>query len=370
MNILFLDQYNSLGGAQQCLLDLLPGIAECGWKAYVGIPSVGPLTERLNAMNIPVSAISCGSYHSARKTPGDFARYVWETPRLAMQIGTLARSLSIDLLYVNGPRILPAAAIAGRSRGIPCLFHCHVHLGQAAAIRAAGWALRYADATMVACCKFAAGPLSGYVKPDKRHVTYNGTRDLMLDATKTETRVGIIGRIEEDKGQMEFIEAARILHGEFPALRFIVAGAPLFSESTYFSRVRDASLGLPVEYLGWQDDVAGTLASLTVLVVPSAAHDPNPRVVLEAFSAGVPVVAFPSGGIPEIIQDGETGFLTTGRTAESLAQRIRDVLTMDPSSLGGVIGRARRAWEQFYQLDRYRGEIADCIRAAVISPSR
>jgi glycosyltransferase involved in cell wall biosynthesis len=105
-------------------------------------------------------------------------------------------------------------------------------------------------------------------------------------------------------------------------------------------------------------------------VVPSAAHDPNPRVVLEAFSAGVPVVAFPSGGIPEIIQDGETGFLSIGRTPESLAQRMRDVLTMDKSSLGGVTGRARRAWEQSHQLERYRREIADCIRAAVAATKR
>ena len=67
-------------------------------------------------------------------------------------------------------------------------------------------------------------------------------------------------------------------------------------------------------------------AKLDLLVVPSTPADSTPRVIIEAFSAGVPVVAFAAGGIPEIVRDGQTGFLASDFTAEALAARIRQRL--------------------------------------------
>jgi len=49
------------------------------------------------------------------------------------------------------------------------------------------------------------------------------------------------------------------------------------------------------------------------------------RCVRIAFSAGVPVVSFAAGGIPEIVKDGETGFLVNVRSPKALAARISDV---------------------------------------------
>src|SRR4030095_8548742 len=91
--------------------------------------------------------------------------------------------------------------------------------------------------------------------------------------------------------------------------RFILCGAPLFSNPRYFELVREAAAGLPIEFLGWRDDVNDTLSELDLLIVPSASVEGTTRVILEAYAAGVPVVASASGGIPEIARDGETGFL-------------------------------------------------------------
>src|SRR6516165_8972428 len=109
---------------------------------------------------------------------------------------------------------------------------------------------------------------------------------------------------------MEFVNAARLLLRNFPECRFIVVGAPLFGDFSYFVRVREAGRDLPIQFLGWQRDVAAVLSDLDVLVVPSGSLDSAPRVILEAFASSVPVVAFPSGGIPEIVRDGSNGFLT------------------------------------------------------------
>src|SRR6185369_10392798 len=78
--------------------------------------------------------------------------------------------------------------------------------------------------------------------------------------------IGVIGRVEPEKGQMEFVSAARIVWMEFGNCRFVVAGAPLFSGPEYFERVKAASRGLPVEFSGWQDDIGATFSQLDLLV--------------------------------------------------------------------------------------------------------
>lgn len=333
----------------------------------MAIPEDGPLAAKIRAAAIAVDSISCGPYTSTRKTFLDAARFSFETPRLARRVASLAASHAIDLLYVNGPRLLPAAAIAARRLRLPLLFHCHVHLGQPAAIRAAGWSLALSRATMIGCCHFAAAPLRAYVNPARLHVIYNGAGDLSRPKPAPDRiqRIAVVGRIEPDKGQMDFVQAAQILKPRFPDLRFLIVGAPLFSGAAYLDRVRQAAEGVPIEFQGWSDDIAETLSQIALLIVPSFPNDPNPRVILEAFSARVPVVAFPSGGIPEILTDEETGFLTVGRGPEALAARIADVLAMDPSAREAVTTRARAAWERSFTLERYRRDIAARIAHAV-----
>jgi hypothetical protein len=121
MNLLLLDQFSDLGGAQQALLELLPTIRARGWNATLGLPGDGPLFERARALGFHTERIDCGPYRSGRKTPGDLARFAVSTPRLARQIRRIA---NVDLIYVNGPRLLPAVALARLSA--PVVFHSPV----------------------------------------------------------------------------------------------------------------------------------------------------------------------------------------------------------------------------------------------------
>ena len=176
--------------------------------------------------------------------------------------------------------------------------------------------------------------------------------------------IGVIGRVEPEKGQMEFMAAVRILAAEFPDCRFIVAGGPLFSGPGYLEGVKRAARSLPIEFVGWQEDIGAVFSKLDLLVVPSADIDSTPRVVIEAFSGGIPVVAFPAGGIPEIVEDGQTGFLASGRSPAALAARIRSVLLMDPVRLREVVGRARDAWQGRFTLQRFQQDVAAVIQQA------
>ena len=82
--------------------------------------------------------------------------------------------------------------------------------------------------------------------------------------------------------------------------------------------------------------------------------------ILEAFAAGVPVVAPNSGGIPEIVSDGETGFLTPAGDPVMLAARIGDLLKQ-PALLKQVAANARLAWKERYTLAQYQMRILSIL---------
>ena len=367
MRILFLDQYSEMGGGQHVLLDVVRAALARGWEARVAIPGRGPLTETLTSMKVAVSGIHCGSYRSGSKSSLDRARFIADSWRQMQAVRTLIQRHAIELVYVNGPRLLAGAAAAVRGR-VPLVFHAHSHIPDGMQALVARWSTRHARAAVVACSASVARPLGGSVAPAKLHVIPNGVPDLGFRercfAPDGAWRIGIIGRISPEKGQAEFVRAAALLAPQFPKARFVICGAPLFSEANYLDQVRIESQDLPVEFLGWRDDIGTVLQDLDLLACASKQEGMG-RIVVEAFSAGVPLIAFASGGIPEIIQDEETGFLAAEPTSESLAARLREIMLADPERLRKVAVNARRAWEEHYTIESFQKKITDLMVAQV-----
>jgi glycosyltransferase involved in cell wall biosynthesis len=364
MNILCLDQFSSVGGGQSCLLDLLPGFQERGWPVQVALPDEGPFRDKLRRLGITTHLLNCKSYSSAHKSIHESFDYALEVPRLVHTLTRICRSEKIELLYVNGPRLLPAAACVAHFLKSGLVFHCHHRITQKSAVRLAGQALHLSRARVFACCNFAADPLRPYISPQSLHVVYNGVAEVPVRRPAFRPvirRIGVIGRIEPEKGQLEFVKAARAVARQFPDCTFSVTGAPLFSGNGYLQQVIHESRGLPMEFHGWQNDITSILASLDLLVVPSVQFDATPRVILEAFSAGVPVLGFPIGGLPEIIENGQTGFLTTEATSVSLAAGIVRTLNLNPDTLARVIADARLSWEQNFTSGLFRQRICSLL---------
>jgi glycosyltransferase involved in cell wall biosynthesis len=368
VNVLFLDQFNVLGGAQQCLLDLLPAIAERGWSARIAIPPNGPLVETLRSSGMCADSIPCGPYGCGAKSAADILRFAADIPKQIQTISTLIDRTATDLIYVNGPRLLTGATLAAKGR-VPIFFHAHNVVNQRSAAYVEGLALRRSKATAAACSDAVAKPLRTWLPSEQIHTIPNGTADLGFGergAGLREPRIGVIGRIAPEKGQTEFLRAAAILTSKFPNARFVICGAPLFGDHNYYDEVLRFASGLPVEFLDWQKDIAVVLRNLDVLVIPSK-QEGMPRVLLEAFSAGVPVVAFPVGGIPEVIDDGITGFLAQGPSPDELAGALCTVLESDPQNLRTVANNARRKWETNYTLAVYRERITNLMEQCVQS---
>lgn len=367
-NILCIDQFASVGGGQRSLLDLLPAFSERGWRPSVAIPGDGPFPDMLRSRGYHTHSFACGSYASQKKPPTQLLKYALELPHLATSLAELVEANDTDVIYVNGPRLVPPAAWVAWRRGIPLVFHCHNRVLQYSAITLTGVALELASAHVIACCECAADPLREYVAPERLRILYNGVAEMAdhhLQSPDRIRRIGVIGRVEEEKGQLQFVQAARLISQNAPECRFLVIGTPMFSGLDYYRNVLACSRGVPIDFVEWQPDVAKIYADLDLLVVPSKAVEATTRVILEAYSAGVPVVAFPAGGIPEILKDEETGFLAEAVSVEALAQRILSVLEMDRTSIKAVIKRARKEWEHRFTLEAYRDSVCDVLADAM-----
>lgn len=346
MKILLVDQYSEIGGAQRCFLDLLPAITDRGWTVQAALPGDGPFAGRLRAAQIPVTQIHCGPYQSRIKSGADFARFPFDLATQIRMIRRLTSQPAADLIYINGPRVLPAACIASIGRS-PVLFHAHNRLNHLYETRLATWSLRASKSTVVACSKFVAEPLFAAV------VVPNGTPDMGFRERRFDPgtlRIGMIGRLTAHKGFDTFVEVAR----SFPDATFVAVG------QTDWLTARN---GPSIEFLGWREDIATVFSQLDLLLIPSQ-QEGLPRVMLEAFSAGVPVIAFPAGGIVEAIRHGETGFLTKDFSAEALAEAIRAGIA-DTHTLQAVAANARLLWERCYNIALYRQRLIDLMEREI-----
>lgn len=169
-------------------------------------------------------------------------------------------------------------------------------------------------------------------------------------------RIGFIGTLIWHKGTHVLIEAL----GQLPVDRYLARIHGFLDwNPDYVAQLRRAAHGLPVEFAGGfgPGESARILAELDVVVVPSLWPENAPMVILEAFRAGVPVVAARVGGIPELISDGVWGATYEPHSAADLASELAKLIS-DPERLSRYVAalppvksiRVDAAdWERRYQ---------------------
>jgi len=361
MRILLIDQFGEPGGAQQCLAEAALGFAARGWELHAAVPT-GPIVDRLAPICKSITPLVCGPFHAVRKSAWDVVRFAFQLPRQAAAISRVIEREKIDVLYVNGPRMVPAAMWARRGR--PVVFHAHSIVTQPMAARLTGRALSGPDVTLLASSRFVARWLEPLVANAATRVIYNGVAGFGMRPVPRQrhTRIAVLGRIAPEKGQLTFARAARIALERHPELSFCIGGAPMFTGVEYLDEVRGA-VGDAVTFTDWTSDVGEFLQSVDLLVVPSDSVDTNPRVILEAYAAGVPVLAFDGGGIPELVEHGVTGLLVHHHTPDALAEAILDAVA-DSQRLNAIARRGYEHWRRCYTLARFQSEVCDAVEGA------
>jgi glycosyltransferase involved in cell wall biosynthesis len=154
--------------------------------------------------------------------------------------------------------------------------------------------------------------------------------------------VGIIGRIFPIKNHRLFLDAAARVAFEDPNARFVVVGDGVLRPAME-RHARELGLTERVVFTGWRRDLARIYADLDVLVI-SSDNEGTPVSAIEAMASGRPVVATRVGGLPDLIAEGETGYLVPAREAHAMGAAILRLLR-EPQT-ARCMGQAAQAMAQ------------------------
>jgi len=172
-----------------------------------------------------------------------------------------------------------------------------------------------------------------------------------------------LGRMSHNKGPFRVVQALQALPVSALSKTHLVMAGDGDVESVRRA-VRESGLEQQVTVLNWvnADQRNTLLANADIFVLPSL-NEGLPMSVLEAMSWGVPVVASPVGGIPEVVQDGFNGFLVPPTDIPALANALQRLIEDDPLRL--QMGTNARASVEHLDIRRYWQELEAVYRTVL-----
>lgn len=214
-----------------------------------------------------------------------------------------------------------------------------------------------------------AGLAAKQAPPEKSRVLYNGfdfkrlqhleDRNTVRHSLQIRTRhaVGMVAGFSRYKDWDAFFEAARLVRAQRDDVSFVAVGGGAFLETQ-----RRKYEGQPgVIFTGPRTDVERVLGALDIGVLcahPNAPQEGFPNVVIEYMAAGLPVVAAATGGVAELVLDGQTGFLVEPGNARAVAEKTCGLL--DHPDLAKTMGaRGRERIRQEFSLERAVEQVMD-----------
>ncbi len=144
-----------------------------------------------------------------------------------------------------------------------------------------------------------------------------------LGLTDKERVIGFVGRVSKEKGINVLLECGADIHPSFPDLHIVLVG-DIVEDEQLKARLKNKKNDY-VHSVGVRSDVASFYSAFDIFVLPSLTEG-LPMVVLEAMAARLPVIASSVGSIPEVVENGKTGYLVKPNNAGSLYQAMEHLL--------------------------------------------
>lgn len=167
------------------------------------------------------------------------------------------------------------------------------------------------------------------------------------------------GRLSFEKGVRTLIEA----FAKMPDVQLKIVGTGP-EEENLKRRVTESGAG-NIEFVGYRsgDALKETIRDASFVVVPSEWYENNPMTVIEAYAAGIPVIGAEIGGIPEIVEDGRTGYLFESGDADGLAKAVRKAVSLTDREYASMSENAREFAEKNFNEERNYEKIINFYRS-------
>ena len=166
--------------------------------------------------------------------------------------------------------------------------------------------------------------------------------NLLEDLSGDVRLVGTVCNIRQKKNVHIFVEGLSLLATRFPDIRGVIVGQPIPDEMDYYQSIqqliRDEGLTERIFLLGFRDDAPLLVREFDVFCLLSN-FEGSPNAVLEAMAAGCPVIATNTSGIPDLVQDGVTGYLVPPGDAAAFSDALEKMLNNPDREEMGAKGR-------------------------------
>lgn len=158
---------------------------------------------------------------------------------------------------------------------------------------------------------------------------------------------GTIGRLTPSKGQIYLVNAFANVKQAIPTAQLVFVGDGPFRVELA-SQAAKTGVRKSIYFLGHRTDIPEVLRAFDVFVLPSIGSEGLPRAIMEAMAAGVPCLGASSGGIPEILGNGEFGYLVPPRDSRALAEAMIKLAQMPEVERTNIVELARQRVKQEY----------------------
>jgi glycosyltransferase involved in cell wall biosynthesis len=324
MRILFINSILMFAGGEVWMLNTLRALQQRGHHVWLCCRPGTEVGDRAAEMGIPVKLIPFGS---------DFSLFN------ILRLWLFMRRHRIDVVLTNMDKELRIGGVAARLANVPAIIP---RRGIDYPLKDR-WRYRFAynilATHIIANSQATKRTLlrrAPWLNPDRVEVIYNGIdpsrfntptgRDLRRewgidDGTPL---LGFVGQLDERKGIGVLLTAFRVIMQTIPTARLVMVGRGPLQEMVE-SEIKMFGWQDAIILPGFEDDIASVMQAIDVLLLPSY-WEGFGIVLIEAMAAGKPAISTLTSSMPEIVADGETGFLIEPGDAEALAQRSVELL--------------------------------------------
>jgi len=305
-----------------------------GHRVIINSPTQAEFTEFVRKLGVSV-------YHVDTRRSYHFGATI--------QLAQIIRKERVNLVHTHGPLASTIlGAIAGRLSKVPTIIHAHAQwvLSAHPVIKAYQLVIyrlvaRYCADKIIAVAESVQKDIICQGTPqDKTVVIYNGVETSRTRGDFTERRVrlyfgipdnykvvGEVARLAPEKGQLTLLKAAKLVIEKYPQVTFVIVGKEQRPSEHYRDKLEcmldDLNIRQNVVLTGFYPrDIMDLMNLFDLFVLPCEGVEGLPVSILEALSAGKPVVTTPVAGNTEAVIDGETGFIVPPKDPQQLAKAI------------------------------------------------
>jgi len=361
MKILCFLSGSILSGKEYVAIDVIKGWLANGYKVEVAIVGWhdGRLQQKLNDIGVTSHPIKLGWYY--------LRQIKWSLDSLVNYLPAVQRFLKIrnafspDVMYVDSYRqVILLSPFLNRR----VFFHVH---DPHATSKTEHMRIKLADKKVhhyIAVSDFIKKDLiTSGISSEKITVVHNGTL-IPADNKKIYMpngllRIGMAGLVISRKGHEDVIEACAMLPSTINYKLLIYGNGDEAFVAYLKALAQQKGIEANIVWMGYEEDKEKIYNSVDVIVAPTRNDEPFALVALEAGAHSVPMIATKSGGFPESIIDGTTGYLVEKQSSRAICNAI--IMLNDRDRLADIGTAARKHIEQHFSLKQMQHKMNNIV---------